>query len=48
MDVDEEDEDTFQRPRKVHDYGIEVDFDGVDDDDLAVCTIPCGVVTCTE
>jgi len=35
MDVDEEeDDDTAQRPRKVQEYGIEVDFDGVDDDDL--------------
>jgi len=40
MDVDGEDDDTSQRPRKVQDYGIEVDFDGVDDDDLAVCTFP--------
>ena len=41
MDVDEEDEDTFQRPRKVQNHGIEADFDGVDDDDLAVYTFPC-------
>jgi len=35
MDVDEEDEgDSSQRPRRAWDYGIEVDFDGVDDDDL--------------
>ena len=38
MDVDEEeDDDTSHRPRKVQDYGIEVDFDGADNDDLAVC-----------
>lgn len=48
MDLDEEDEKTFQRPRKVQDYGIEADFDAVDDDDLAVCTFPCRVVTSTE
>jgi hypothetical protein len=40
MDVDEEDEESSQRPRKAQDYGIEADFDGVDDDDLAVCTFP--------
>ena len=42
MEVDgEEDDDTSQRPRKVQTYGIEVDFDGADIDDLAVCTFPC-------
>lgn len=49
MDVDEEeDDDTAQRPRKVQEYGIEVDFDGVDDDDLVVCNNPSGSVTWTE
>lgn len=43
MDVDEEDDDTFQRPRKVQNHGIEADFDGVDDDDLAVCPFFCRV-----
>ena len=32
MDVDE-DEDATQRPKAVADYGIEIDFDSVDDDD---------------
>ncbi|KAJ7068585.1 condensin complex subunit SMC1 [Mycena amicta] len=32
MDVDE-DEDGAQQPRKVQDYGIEVDFEALDDDD---------------
>jgi structural maintenance of chromosome 1 len=41
MDIDEEeDDDTFQRPRNVQDHGIEVDFSSVDDDDLAVCKFP--------
>jgi structural maintenance of chromosome 1 len=31
MDVDE-DEDATQQPKQVHDYGIEVDFDGLDED----------------
>jgi structural maintenance of chromosome 1 len=31
MDVDE-DEDATQRPKQVQNYGIEVDFDGLDDD----------------
>jgi structural maintenance of chromosome 1 len=31
MDVDE-DEDGTQRPKQVPDYGIEVDFDGLDND----------------
>lgn len=31
MDVDE-DEDATQRPKQVQDYGIEVDFDGLDED----------------
>ncbi|KAF9457597.1 condensin complex subunit SMC1 [Collybia nuda] len=31
MDVDE-DEDGTQRPKKVHDFGIEVDFEGLDDE----------------
>lgn len=46
MDVDEED--TAQRPRKAQDYSIEVDFDGVDDDDLAVCNFPSRSVTWTK
>jgi structural maintenance of chromosome 1 len=31
MDVDE-DEDATQRPKQVQTYGVEVDFDGLDDD----------------
>jgi structural maintenance of chromosome 1 len=31
MDVDE-DENATQRLKQVHDYGIEVDFDGLDED----------------
>ena len=31
MDVDE-DEDATQRPKQVQDYGIEVDFDSLDED----------------
>lgn len=31
MDVDE-DEDATQRPKQVQNYGIEVDFDGLDED----------------
>jgi len=31
MDVDE-DEDATQRPKKVQDFGIEVDFESLDDD----------------
>ena len=31
MDVDE-DEDVAQRPRQVQDYGIEVDFESLDED----------------
>jgi len=48
MDVDEEYEGISQRPRKAQDYGIEADFDGLDDDDLTVCTFPCRVMTNTE
>lgn len=40
MDVDE-DEDGTQRPRQVQDYGIEVDFDALDDEERAVS--PCRV-----
>lgn len=32
MDVDE-DEDATQAPKRVQDYGIEVDFDGLDEED---------------
>lgn len=35
MDVDE-DEDGTQRPRPVQDYGIEVDFSALDDEERAV------------
>lgn len=35
MDVDE-DEDGSQRPRQVQDYGIEVDFSALDDEERAV------------
>jgi structural maintenance of chromosome 1 len=35
MDVDE-DEDGTQRPKKIHDYGIEVDFEILDDDERKV------------
>jgi hypothetical protein len=34
MDLDDEDE--TQRAREVQDYGIEVDFDGLGDDERAV------------
>lgn len=33
MDVDEEDEEGTQRPRRVDDYGIEVDYDLLDDEE---------------
>jgi hypothetical protein len=35
MDVDD-DEDGTQQPRRVQDYGIEVDFESLDDDDREV------------
>jgi structural maintenance of chromosome 1 len=35
MDVDE-DEDGTQRPRQVHDFGIEVNFEGLDDEEREV------------
>lgn len=35
MDVDEDEEGT-QRPKRVQDYGIEVDFDNVDEDEREV------------
>lgn len=35
MDVDE-DEDGSQRPRQVQDYGIEVDYNALDDEERAV------------
>jgi hypothetical protein len=35
MDVDEE-EDGTQRPRRVQDFGIEVDFDSLDEDEREV------------
>jgi len=38
MDVDE-DEDATQRPRRVPDYGIEVDFDKLDEDEREVCFV---------
>lgn len=38
MDVDE-DEDGTQQPRRVQDFGIEVDFESLDDDDRQVCTM---------
>ena len=37
MDVDEED--TTQAVREVEDFGLVVDFSGVDEDDLAVSTL---------
>ena len=36
MDVDD-DENGTQRPRKVPDYGIEVDFEQLDDEEREVC-----------
>ena len=36
MDVDQEDEDSTQRPRQVKDYALEVDFEDLDDDDREV------------
>ena len=35
MDVDEE-EDATVRPKQINDYGIEVDFESLDDDDREV------------
>lgn len=35
MDVDE-DEDATQRPKQVQDYGIEIDFETLDEDDREV------------
>lgn len=35
MDVDEDEDDT-QRPRQVQDYGIEVDFSELDDEERDV------------
>ncbi len=35
MDVDEDEEGT-QRPKRVADYGIEVDFDDLDDEEREV------------
>jgi structural maintenance of chromosome 1 len=35
MDVD--DDDGTQRPRQVQDYGIEVDFDSLTEEERAVC-----------
>lgn len=35
MDVDE-DEDSTQRPKQVHDYGIEVDFSALDEEEREV------------
>lgn len=37
MNVDDDDDEETQRPRTVSDYGIEVDFDGLDDDEREVC-----------
>ena len=37
MDVDE-DEDGTQRPKKVQDFGIEVNFEGLDDEEREVRT----------
>lgn len=36
MNVDE-DEDGTQHPRRVPDFGIEVDFESLDDDEREVC-----------
>ena len=38
MDVDEEDDTAF-RPKKVQDFGIEVDFESLDEDETEVCPI---------
>lgn len=38
MDVDEDEEGT-QRPKRVADFGIEVDFDSLDDDEREVCNV---------
>jgi hypothetical protein len=37
MDVD--DDDGTQRPRQVQDYGIEVDFDNLTEEERAVCNV---------
>jgi hypothetical protein len=36
MNVDEDDDEETQRPRTVADYGIEVDFENLEDDDRDV------------
>lgn len=36
MDVDE-DEDGTQAPKHVQDFGLEVNFDSIDDDEREVC-----------
>ena len=38
MDVDE-DEEGSQSVKRIPDYGIEVDFDGLEDEDREVCVI---------
>lgn len=38
MAVDEDEEGT-QRPKKVQDYGIEIDFDALDDEERAVSMV---------
>lgn len=47
MDVDEDDEGT-QKPRRVNDFGIEVDFESLDDDEREVgeplCTLPSAIL----
>ena len=43
MDVDEP-EDGAQRVRHVQDYGIEVDFADIDDEEREVCIVECSIV----
>jgi structural maintenance of chromosome 1 len=38
MDVDDDDDGT-QQPRQVQDYGIEVDFDSLTEEERAVCKL---------
>ena len=47
MDVDEDQEATTLRPSEVQDYGIEVDFDDLDEDlrEVSLLTIPCCALT---
>lgn len=45
MDVDEDEEDGTQMPKAVQDYGIEVNFEDVDDEEREVCFLSCSGAT---